>query len=296
MREGSAPRTPTRLAYALSMQIEWIDALSDPRVEDYRDLTDGELRRRRGIFVAEGRHIVNRLLESGRFPIRSVLVTEPALEAIVDRLAAHPAARVFVASPATLCGIVGYKFHRGCLAVGMRGAEPALAALTDPPGTRVLVALEQVTDPDNIGSILRNALAFGAGGVLLSARCADPLYRKAIRVSSCASLAVPFARVDDWLGGLRQLRAAGFALVALTPRADARDLAALGDRGDLPARIALLLGAEDQGLSAESRALADVEARIAMAPGVDSLNVGVAAGIALHLIRTRQTVAAELGR
>jgi tRNA G18 (ribose-2'-O)-methylase SpoU len=269
------------------MRIEWIDTLSDPRVEDYRDLSDGELRRRRGIFVAEGRHIVNRLLEGGRFAIRSVLVTESALEAIGDRLAAHAGARVFVAAPAALCAIVGYKFHRGCLAVGERGTEPTPAALTDPPGPRVLVALEHVTDPDNIGSIFRNALAFGADAVLLSPRCADPLYRKAIRVSTCASLAVPFARLDDWLGGLRQLRTAGFTLVALTPRPDASDLAALDGDGRLPARIALLLGAEDYGLSAESRACADVEARIAMARGVDSLNVAVAAGIALHRIHRR---------
>jgi tRNA G18 (ribose-2'-O)-methylase SpoU len=269
-----------------TVQIERIDDPADPRVADYRDVADPELRRRRGLFVVEGRDIARMLLES-RFAAVSVLGTEPALADLRDRLSARPGVRVLVAAARVVRVIAGYKFHRGCLALGQRGADPAPAMLVDPPGARLLVAMEDVTNPDNVGGIFRNARAFGVDAVLLSTRCADPLYRKSIRVSTGSSLVVPFARIDDWADGLGRLREAGYTLVALTPDAGAMDIGRLEAAPWLAGRVALVVGAEDHGLSAETRARADVRARIPMAAGADSLNVATAAGIALHRIARR---------
>ena len=152
----------------------------------------------------------------------------------------------------------------------------------DPAGPRTLLALEGVTDPDNVGAIFRNAAAFGVAGVLLSSHCADPLYRKAIRVSMGATLSLPFAQVPDWAVTLAALRHAGYRLVALCPGADAEDIVEVAGRAPRRPRLALLLGAEGEGLSEATRAAADVEVRIPMAAGVDSLNVAAACGIALH--------------
>ena len=139
--------------------------------------------------------------------------------------------------------------------------------------------LEDLTDPDNVGAVFRNALAFGADAALLSSRCADPLYRKAIRTSSAATLTVPFARLDDWRAGLARIRHAGYRLIGLTPEESAIDV----DHLDIsPGRSALVLGAEGAGLTAETRAAIDLALRIPMAPGVDSLNVATAGAIALH--------------
>jgi tRNA G18 (ribose-2'-O)-methylase SpoU len=272
------------------VQTEPIDDPSDPRIADYRDLTDAELRRRRGLFVAEGRAIVGRLLAGGRFRPRSLLVTESGLEGLRDRLAARSDVRVYLARPDIVRSIVGFKFHLGCLAVGERGAEALPAALIDPPGPRLLVVLEDITNPDNVGGIFRNAFAFGADAVLLSARCADPLYRKTIRVSVGGSLTVPWSRLDAWREELDRLRESAYTIVALTPRAAATDITEFGATRSVPERVALVLGAEDHGLRAETRALADVEVRIAMAPGADSLNVATASGIALHRLRHRDAV------
>ena len=162
----------------------------------------------------------------------------------------------------------------------------ALEALTGWPGSRVLLALEDVSNPDNVGGVFRNGRAFGVDAILLSRGCADPLYRKSIRVSMGASLVVPFAHVPDWTDGLARLREAGYALVALSPDPTALDIALLGTARPLPPRVALLLGAEGHGLRTETRANADLEMQIAMAPGVDSVNVATAAGIALHRIRS----------
>lgn len=268
------------------MQAELIDDPSDPRVGDYRHLIDAELRRRRGLFVAEGRGIVGRLLAGQRFRPRSLLVTESALEGLRAHLAAARwDVRVYLARPDIVRAVVGFKFHLGCLAVAERGAEPPPAALIDPPGRRLLLVLEDITNPDNVGGVFRNAFAFGADAVLLSPRCADPLYRKTIRVSMGGSLAVPWSRLDTWTEELGRLREAGYTIVALTPRAAAVDIAEFGAVRSVPERIALVLGAEDHGLRAETRARAHVEARIAMAPGADSLNVATASGIALHRLR-----------
>ena len=211
----------------LPMRIEPIDDPADPRVADYRDIKDAELRRRRGLFVAESRAVVRGLLASARFRTRSVLLTAPALDSLREALQAADAP-IYLTSHEVARAVVGFDFHRGCVALGERGVEPSLEALVDRPGPRLVLALEDVSNPDNVGGVFRNARAFGADAILLSAGCADPLYRKAIRTSMGASLVTPFAHLPDWADGLARLRKAGYTLVALTPDPSALDIARLG--------------------------------------------------------------------
>lgn len=256
-----------------------IDDANDPRIAEYRGAIGGGTPE---AFIAEGRLVVRRLLEGTRYRTRSVLLTPAALADLTSTLAAQPPSLpVFVASTAVIRGVVGFKFHRGCLALGERGETASPDEVIAPQGPRVVLALEDLTDPDNVGAVFRNAVAFGAGGVLLSPGCADPLYRKALRVSMGATLSIPFARTE-LAAGLTALRAAGYALVALTPDRGAEDIAAMADRRWPSARLALLLGAEGAGLSEGTRRAADLCVRIPMAPGADSVNVATACGIALH--------------
>jgi tRNA G18 (ribose-2'-O)-methylase SpoU len=262
-------------------RIEPIDDPADPRVAAYRDLPRLDSRVPPGLFVAEGSLVVRRLLACGRFAVRSVLTTQTTLPGLRADLPAGFAAPVYVAPTGLLRAVAGYDFHRGCIALAERGVEPALEPVVAPPGPRRLVVLEEITDPDNVGAIFRNALGLGAQGALLSPGATDPLYRKAIRVSAGATLCLPWARLGDWPAGLWRLRAMGYALAALTPDADAGDVVDLG-RAGVPERLALLLGTEGPGLSPAVRAGADLRVRIAMAPELDSLNVAVASAIALH--------------
>jgi tRNA G18 (ribose-2'-O)-methylase SpoU len=207
------------------------------------------------------------------------------LEGLADLLAlASEPPRVLLASPALIRQVVGFKFHRGCLAMGERGAPISVAPLIEPAGPRLILVLDALVDPENVGAIFRNALAFGADGVLLSPGCADPLARKAIRASSGGTLRLPFALVDPWPADLMSLSASGYQVVALALDG-ADELRALGRTHPVFPRLALLLGNEGHGLSAAARAFAAVTVRIAMAPGVDSLNVATAGGIALHHVR-----------
>ena len=268
------------------MVIERIDDPSDPRVADYRDVKDAELRLRQGLFVAESRLVVRRLLAGSRFRTRSVLGTPPALEDLRELIARRPEPiRVYSADHAVVRAIAGFNFHRGCLAIAERGVDPPLDTLVETPGPRALVILEDLADPDNVGGIFRNAAAFGVDAVLLSRGTADPLYRKAIRASAAATLAVPFTRMSDWRLGLVRVQEAGYTLVALTPSPGATAIDAVGTHGPLPQRIALLLGTEHHGLSDEARRAASLEVRIPMKPGFDSLNVVAACAIALHRFR-----------
>lgn len=262
-----------------------IDDPADARLADYRNLKDPELRRARGLFVAEGQGVVRRLIESARFRVRSLLLAPAARNALRDWLPGlDDATAVYVASRGVIRDVVGFDFHRGCLALAERGADLSADALMAPPDRRALVVLDELADPDNVGALFRNALAFGVDGVLLSAGTADPLYRKAIRVSAAATLRVPFARLADWAGGLRRLRERGYALLALATDGTV-DVADLGRTRPRPDRMALLVGSEGTGLGPVARAAADLDVRIAMAPGVDSLNVATACGIALHHLR-----------
>jgi tRNA G18 (ribose-2'-O)-methylase SpoU len=253
----------------------------DPRVAAYRGLPRLDSQVPAGLFVAEGTLIVRRLLECRRFRVRSVLTTESSLPLLRDLVGAD-GPPLYVAAAALLRAVAGYTFHRGCIALAEAGPPADYATLAAPAGPRRVVVLEEVADPDNVGAVFRNALGFGNQAVLLSPGTANPLYRKAIRVSAGASLCLPFARIEDWPAGLWRLRATGYSLVALTPDEDAVSLLEVGDVHAVPERMALVLGAEGPGLSAAVRAGADLRVRIAMAPGLDSLNVAVASAIALH--------------
>ncbi len=264
-----------------------VSSAADPRVADYRAIPDPELVRARGLFVAEGRLVVARLLAQDRFPVRSVLVNAAALEGLREAVEARPGLPVFVAEADTLSAIGGFNFHRGCLAIGERLAlPPADALLVSAAPRRPLVILEGVTQADNVGSVFRNAQAFGAAAVLLDPATCDPLYRKALRTSMGNVLHVPYSRLEHWPGALALVRAAGFRIVALTPRPPATPLDAFLDAsGSAP--LALLVGAEGAGLRRETLEKADDRVFIPMAPGADSVNLATATGIALHAIHAR---------
>jgi tRNA G18 (ribose-2'-O)-methylase SpoU len=261
--------------------VETVEDPEDPRLTDYREIRDAERRRRSGTFIAEGRQVVRRLLDVGRYRARSALVTPPALDALGAALAAAGVPTYLVRQD-IVKAIVGIEFHHGCLAVGERGAEHTLEAVLAEARGGCVVVLEDLGDASNVGAIFRNALAFGAGAMLISPGTADPLYRKAIRVSAGAAVALPFARLADWPRDLECLRDAGYTLLALTPRPEAVDIRALGTRRPRPPRVALLLGTEGRGLSAGALGAADLQVRIPMAPEMDSLNVATAGAVALH--------------
>jgi len=254
-----------------------IEDPDDPRVADYRAAGRGGAD---GLFLCEGRLVVRRLLGGSRYRVRSVLATAPVLEDLNDALGPAPPP-VFVATTAVIRSVFGFNFHRGCLALGERPEPPASPeSVIEPPGPRMVVGLDEVTDPDNVGAIFRNAAAFGVAGVVLSPGCADPLYRKTIRVSMGGTLSTPFARTE-WVATLAALRRAGYTVVALSPDPDAEAIATAAERL-VSRRLAVIVGAEGSGLGEQSRAAADLRVRIPMAPGVDSLNVATACGIALH--------------
>jgi tRNA G18 (ribose-2'-O)-methylase SpoU len=264
------------------VRLESIEAIEDPRVAVYRSIKDSTLRDAHGLFVVESRLCVRRLLAAPRFPICSILVTNTALEGLRDVLAGLDARTpVYVAGRALLARVVGYDLHRGCIAVAERGVDNVLGEILAAK-PRLLVGLEGVANPENVGNVFRNAAAFGAEAVLLSTDCADPLYRKAIRVSMGGTLRTPFARLTAWPAAIAQLRAAGFTTVALSTSSRALDVIELGRVAERAARIALILGAEGEGLEQATLEAAELVVRIPMAPGVDSLNVATASGIALH--------------
>jgi tRNA G18 (ribose-2'-O)-methylase SpoU len=256
--------------------VERIIDPDDERLAEYRNVPDGDLLAGRGSFVAEGRLVVRRLLTASRFAARSVMVTEAACHSLQDVLAAAPLP-VYLVPPALPMRITGFNIHRGCLALGERGA--ALDWRTIVPAARRLVLVERVANADNIGSIFRNAVAFGVDGVLLDEASTDPLYRKAIRTSMGASLSLPFARFDP-TRDLSELRCQGISVIGLTPGATetVRQVA----RRTSGQRVALMLGHEGEGLSSPALAACDHLARIPMANGVDSINVAAAAAVALY--------------
>lgn len=258
-----------------------IEDPEDPRLADYREIRDADRRLRDGTFIAEGRLVVRRLLAAGRYRVRSALCTPPALLALGDTLAAAGVPTYLVRQD-LVEAVVGMEFHHGCLAAGERGAEPEARAVLAGALRPRLMVLEGLGDSSNVGALFRNALAFGVGAVFLAPGTADPLYRKAIRVSSGATVVVPFARFSHWPLDLERLRAAGYTVLALTPRAEAVDIGELGASRPRPARLALLLGTEGRGLSDEALAAADLQIRIPMAPEMDSLNVAAAGAVALH--------------
>ena len=249
---------------------------ADDRLGDYRALTDLELRIRweppHGLFIAEGELVLRRALRAGYRP-RSYLIDAKRAGQVADLPGDAP---VYAATPAVLERVTGFHVHRGVLAsfhrLPLRDADELLAA------ARRVAILEDVNNHTNIGAVFRDAAALGIDAVLLSPTCADPLYRRAVRVSMGEVFAVPYARLEPWPDGLARIREAGFTLLALTPAPDALPLQRLkpGQRD----RPALLLGAEGPGLSRHALAASDVPVKIPMRRNVDSLNVAAAAAVA----------------
>jgi len=255
-----------------------LPAAGDARIAEYASVADPDLARRLGLFVAEGRLVVRRLIGDRRYGIRSILLSQAAQQQLVSALERlDPRVPVYVCPTGSFREITGFHIHRGCVAIVERPPEGDAAALLHE--ARLVVMLEAIANPDNVGGIFRNAAAFGVDGVILDGASADPLYRKAIRTSMGAVLRVPYARAH-WRDVLPAVRASGFTIVALTPHESAEALDRFVER-QRPPRVALLLGNEGVGLSDATAASADVCVRIPMRTDVDSLNVAVAAGIAL---------------
>jgi len=257
----------------------------DPRVAEYVKLKERHLNTLGNRFVAESERVVRRLLSSG-LRVRSVLVTPPRLAAMADVLDAGARGDgdlhfpVYLASQAVIDGVAGFHVHRGCLAIGER---PAPASI--PAGARVVVAVEDLVDVDNLGSIARNAAAFGAGALVLSPRSADPFYRKAIRVSLGSVFSLPIVRLPRWPEDLVALRERqGFTLVGAVLGAGATPLGEF----EPPPRTILLLGAEGPGLSQAAIAACDRLVTIPMSPGADSLNVATAGAVLLYHLTQRR--------
>jgi tRNA G18 (ribose-2'-O)-methylase SpoU len=258
-----------------------VASASDPRLSDYVDLRDVQLRRRleaeHGLFVAEGEKVVRRAIEAGHRP-RSFLMAPRWLDGLADVLGRAPDVPCYVVSEALAEQVTGFHVHRGALASMYRRPLPSVESVLA-SATRVVV-LEDVVDHTNVGAIFRSAAALGFDAAALSPRCADPLYRRSIKVSMGAVFGLPYARFDSWRDAMPLLRASGFTTLALTPAPDAVDLAAL----DPPQRPALVVGGEGDGLSRRWLEGADQRVRIPMTDGIDSLNVAAATAVACWVL------------
>ncbi len=260
----------------------YVDDPGDPRLVPYRDLKDPSLRRRteaaQGFFVAEGKLAVRAVLGSP-FPLLSVLVLRRRA-AVLSELDLPPGVAVFIVEDNVMSAVAGFDVHRGVLGLAARLALPSPSGLLASAGLSPVVVVEGVNDQENLGAIFRNAAAFGAGAVLVDPTCADPLYRRTVRVSLGLVLRVPFTRLSPWPAALALIADSGFALVALTPSPSAERLGSVAEelQGQ---KVALVVGAEGPGLSAAVLGMCR-PVRIAMAPGVDSLNVAAATAVALH--------------
>ena len=257
-----------------------IAELSDPRLADYAHLTDVALKKAQGsehgLYLAESLLVFERALRAGHEP-RSVL----ALGASVDDVLALVGDRdvpIFTGPGGLLEELTGYVLHRGIIASMHRPALPSVSTLI--ASAKRIVVLENVADPTNVGAIFRSVAAIGADAVLVTPRCSDPFYRRAIRVSMGTVLQVPWTRTGDWDALRSDL--AGFHLAALALSDDSvslREFAAVA-----PERVALVLGAEGEGLTPEALAAADTIVRIPMAHGIDSLNVAATAAVAMYAL------------
>jgi tRNA G18 (ribose-2'-O)-methylase SpoU len=263
------------------LDIQDVDDPDDPRLDDFRDLNSidrrPDLPTGKGLVIAEGVLVVQRMLAS-RFRPHALLGTERRLNELADDLvgAGVPFYRT---SAEVMAQVVGFHLNRGVLAAARRVPEPTVAQLID--GARTIAVLEGVNDHENLGSIFRNAAGLGVDAVVFGSGCADPLYRRAVRVSMGHALLVPYACSTAWPADLIMLKDSGFRLLAMTPDAAAHSLAeAMSASRDH--RIAVLVGAEGPGLTPATLRLADMRVRIPMSRGTDSLNVATAAALAFY--------------
>ncbi len=267
--------------------------LTDPRLHDYVSLTDVALRSRvepeRGLYIAEGSTVLGRALDAGH-RVRSVLCSArwlPDVEALLASVPGTEEVPVLVVESEQLEQVTGFHVHRGALAAMQRPVlpEPArlLATARDGGPVRRVVVLEDIVNHTNVGAVFRSAAALGVDAVLVSPRCADPLYRRSVRVSMGTVFQVPWTRLDPWPEGLELLRSQGFTVAALALSQDSISLDELV--ADPPERLALVLGTEGHGLSGGAVDAADLVVRIPMAGGVDSLNVAAASAVAFWATR-----------
>lgn len=271
---------------------------ADERVADYLHLTDVALRTRlepeHGLYLAESEKVIRRALGAGH-RMRSLLMAPRWLVDLADLVAdAHAAGvPVYVGEPAVIRALTGFHLHRGAIASMHRPAPRSVADVV--AGARRVVVLEDIVDHTNVGAVFRSVAAIGADAVLVTPRCADPLYRRSIRVSMGTVFQVPWTRIDAWPdGGVEVLRAAGFTVAAFALSQDAVTLDDLARRP--PQRLALVLGTEGDGLARRTVAACDLAVRIPMAGGVDSLNVAAAGAVALWALRPEATApTARLG-
>jgi tRNA G18 (ribose-2'-O)-methylase SpoU len=265
-------------------RIERVSDPDDPRLRDFTHLRDVQLRSQRepdeGFFLAEGVKTIDRALSAGYRP-RAFLVTERWLPSVSEP-AGRSDAPVLLVDDELMDRTTGFHVHRGALASMHRRALPDLDEILK--GTSRVVVLEDLSDHTNLGAIFRSAAALGFDAVLLTPRCADPLYRRAVRTSMGAVFSVPWTRIP-WYEGPDLLRGKGFELAALTPVPDALALTAVDPAAH--ARLALALGSEGHGLSDRWLGAADLRVRIPMGNGIDSLNVGAAAAVAFYALATR---------
>ena len=269
------------------MPVIEIDSLDDPRLADFAHRTDVALkndvafkngsRTEHGLYIAESALVLERALRAGHRP-RSVL----ALGGTVDEAVAlvGPDVPVYSGPGELLAELTGYILHRGLIASMHRPALPEPQSLL--AGARRVVILENVVDPTNVGAIFRSVAAIGADAVLVTQRCSDPFYRRAIRVSMGTVLQVPWTRTGDWASTRELLTASGFHVAALALTDDAVSLRAFAD--DAPEKVALVLGTEGEGLTPEAFAAADTVVQIPMAHGIDSLNVAATAAVAMYAL------------
>jgi len=265
-----------------------VDDPDDARLADYRDLRDVQLRQHleaeHGLFLAEGEKVVRRAVESG-FPARSFLMAPRWLAGLADVLDSSDAP-CFVMSEALAEQVTGFHVHRGALASLQRRPLPPVEEVL--AGARTVVVLEDIVDHTNVGAIFRSAAALGVDAVLLAPRCADPLYRRSVKVAMGAVFTVPWTRLDGWYDALPAVSAAGFTTVALTLADDATDIEhAVADLD----KVALVLGTEGHGLSPRWEQTADRRAVIPMREGIDSLNVAAATAVAAYVTMKRPATA-----
>jgi tRNA G18 (ribose-2'-O)-methylase SpoU len=260
--------------------------LADPALDDFVRLTDVALRRRLepagGLYLAESTKVIERALAAGHRP-RAVLSRPEWLPVLEPLLLPFPEVPVYVGEDDELSGLTGFHLHRGALASMHRPEPLPVPAVLE--GARRVVVLEDIVDHTNVGAIFRSVAALGADAVLVTPRCADPLYRRSVRVSMGAVLQVPWTRLPEWRQAAPLLHDAGFRIAALALAADGVDLDTLA--AEPPERLALVLGTEGDGLSRAALTVADLTVRIPMQHGVDSLNVAAAAAVALWATRVR---------
>jgi tRNA G18 (ribose-2'-O)-methylase SpoU len=270
---------------AQRVHIVRIDSLDDPGLRDYLDLTDVALRRLSepagGLYIAESSKVIGRAIRAGHRP-RSMLTLEKWLPEI-EPLIAKFDIPVYVGESSLLEELTGFNLHRGALASMQR---PELASVADTvAGATRIVVLEDIVDHTNVGAIFRSVAGLGAGAVLITPRCADPLYRRSVRVSMGTVLQVPWTRLPEWPEGATVLKDLGFTLAALALSPDAVDLQDFA--ASAPEKVALILGTEGDGLSRAALAAADTTVTIPMMHGVDSLNVASASAVALYALTAR---------